>query len=182
MRYRLKKTVALVGMMGAGKSAIGKVLATVLSVPFVDSDAEIESASNMAVSEIFIRDGEAFFRAKETQVLTRLLDHDPCVLSTGGGAFLTAQNRDLVAAKAVSVFLEVEPDLLWARVRQKPGRPLLQTPNPHETLKDMLVQRGPVYALADLTVSAAPAVSIDQMAERVVARLLAHAEILEKVA
>jgi shikimate kinase len=181
MRYRLKKTVALVGMMGAGKTAIGKALANLLSVPFLDSDAEIESASNMAISEIFARDGELFFRAKETQVLARLLDNTTCVLSTGGGAFLTPQNRDLMSAKAVSLFLEVEPDLLWARVRLKTGRPLLQTPNPYETLKEMLAQRGPVYALADLTVPAAPSVSIDQMAERVLACLLERSDILEKV-
>ncbi|MBT4831255.1 MAG: shikimate kinase, partial [Marinovum sp.] len=114
MRYRLKKTVALVGMMGAGKTAIGKALANLLSVSFLDSDAEIESASNMAISEIFARDGEAFFRAKETQILARLLDHDPCILSTGGGAFLTPQNRDLISSKAISLFLEVEPGLLWS--------------------------------------------------------------------
>ena len=86
-----------------------------------------------------------------------------------------------MSAKAVSLFLEVEPDLLWARVRLKSGRPLLQTPNPYETLKDMLAQRGPVYALADLTVPAAPSVSIDQMAERVLACLLERSDILEKV-
>ena len=181
MRYRLKKTVALVGMMGAGKTAIGKALANLLSVSFLDSDAEIESASNMAISEIFARDGEAFFRAKETQILARLLDHDPCILSTGGGAFLTPQNRDLISSKAISLFLEVEPGLLWSRVRLKPGRPLLQTPNPYETLTTTLAQRGPVYALADLTVPAAPSVSIDQMAGRVLACLVEQSDILEKV-
>ena len=168
-------------MMGAGKTAIGKALANLLSVSFLDSDAEIEAASNMAISEIFARDGEGFFRAKETQVLSRLLENAPCVLSTGGGSFMSAENRELLSAHSVSLFLEVAPDLLWSRVRQRPGRPLLQTADPYETLTDLLAQRRPIYALADLTVPAASEVSIDQMAEQIIARLLHYADVLEEV-
>ena len=180
MRYQLKKPVALIGMMGAGKTAIGKSLANMLSVPFLDSDSEIETASNMAISEIFLRDGEAFFRSKETQVLTRLLDQGPCVLSTGGGAFLTQKNQALIGVAATSIFLQVGAELLWSRLRQKPGRPLLQTNNPYRTLIDLLAQREPVYAQADIIVQAEPAVSIDQMADRVLQRLLEHSETLGK--
>ena len=181
MRYQLKKPVALIGMMGAGKTAIGKTLANALSVPFLDSDSEIESASNMTISEIFLRDGEEFFRAKETQVLSRLLEQGPCILSTGGGAFLLQKNQALITAAATSVFLQVGAELLWSRVRQKSGRPLLQTDNPYRTLIDLLAQREPFYAQADMAVQAEPAVSIDHMAGRVLQRLLEHSETLEKV-
>jgi shikimate kinase len=180
MRYQLKKPIALIGMMGAGKTAIGKSLANMLSVPFLDSDSEIETASNMAIAEIFLRDGEAFFRCKETQILTRLLEQGPCVLSTGGGAFLTQKNQALIGVAATSIFLQVGAELLWSRLRQKPGRPLLQTNNPYRTLIDLLAQREPVYAQADIIVQAEPAVSIDQMADRVLQRLLEHSETLGK--
>ena len=181
MRYKLKKSVTLIGMMGAGKTAIGKALASALSVPFLDSDSEIESASNMTISEIFLRDGEAFFRSKETQVLSRLLKQGPCVLSTGGGAFLTQKNQALIGAAATSVFLQVGAELLWSRVRQKSDRPLLQTTNPYDTLLNLAALREPIYATADVTVRAAPVVSIDQMAHRILQRLLEHPETLEKV-
>ena len=116
---RLKKTVVLVGMMGAGKTAVGTALARDLSVPFRDSDEEIVRAANRSIAEIFERDGEAFFRARETEVLGRLLHGNPCVLSTGGGAFLAAVNRDLIRKAGVSVWLRVDIDLLWQRVRHR---------------------------------------------------------------
>jgi shikimate kinase len=127
---RLRKTVALVGMMGAGKSAIGSAVARELRVPFLDSDAEIERAANRTIAEIFERDGEPFFRERETQVIRRLLRTQRCILSTGGGAFMSERNRRIIHDAGVSVWLKVDLDLLWTRVRHKDTRPLLRTADP----------------------------------------------------
>ncbi|MCC5999979.1 MAG: shikimate kinase [Pararhodobacter sp.] len=169
----LQRTVVLVGMMGAGKTAVGRELARRLAVPFTDSDAEIEAAANQTITEIFARDGEPFFRRKEAQVIARLLEGRPGVLSVGGGAFLVPQTRQLIAARGVSVWLKVPLDLLWARVRRKTTRPLLQTRNPRATLARMLAERAPVYAQADLTIEAQAEHSIETTAERVHAALAA---------
>lgn len=176
---RLKKTVVMVGMMGAGKTAVGTALARRLEVPFLDSDAEIEAAANMRIAEIFARDGEPFFRRKEAQVLARLLDGPPCVLSTGGGAFLDAANRARIAALGVAVWLDVPLDVLWARVRHKTTRPLLRTENPRQTLAELFEARQPVYAEAGLRVAARPEWSIEEMTDAVIATLAAHPDILE---
>ena len=178
--FDLKKTVVMVGMMGAGKTAVGRALALYLGVPFLDSDAEIEAAANMTVPEIFARDGEPFFRDRETQVISRLLDEGPCILSTGGGAFLSPQNRANISGRGVSVWLDADLDLLWSRVRHRDTRPLLQTANPRETLASLFHARVPSYEQADLCVNCAPPVSIDAMAERVVERLLTRPDVLEK--
>lgn len=181
MQVRLKKTVVLVGMMGAGKTAVGRALAAKLAVPFLDSDAEITQAANMSIPEIFARDGEAFFRARETEVIRRLLKaRRKSVLSTGGGAFLAAENRQMISEIGVSVFLSADVDLLWSRVGHKDTRPLLRTANPRATLEDIYTARAPVYALADLEVAADAAYSISQMAEKVLERLEARGDILEK--
>ena len=135
---RLKKTVVMVGMMGAGKTAVGTALARLLAVDFLDSDEEIARAANRSIAEIFERDGEAFFRARETEVMARLLRGQPCVLSTGGGAFLAEANRQLIHDAGVSVWLRADLDLLWQRVRHKTTRPLLRTANPRETLRAAL--------------------------------------------
>ncbi|WP_298675125.1 shikimate kinase [uncultured Lentibacter sp.] len=181
MQVRLKKTVVLVGMMGAGKTAVGRALAAKLAVPFLDSDAEITQAANMSIPEIFARDGEAFFRARETEVIRRLLKaRRKSVLSTGGGAFLAAENRQMISDIGVSVFLSADVDLLWSRVGHKDTRPLLRTANPRATLEDIYTARAPVYALADLEVAADAAYSISQMAEKVLERLEARGDILEK--
>ncbi|SPH17883.1 Shikimate kinase [Defluviimonas aquaemixtae] len=176
---RLQKTVALVGMMGAGKTAVGNALARLLGVPFLDSDDEIERAANMTVTEIFARDGEAFFRNRETEVLKRLLAGPPCILSTGGGAFLSARNRDEIAQKGVAVWLKADLDLLWSRVRHKTTRPLLRTPDPRGTLARLLEDREPLYALAGLVVEARPAYSVEDMAGKVIEALAERADILE---
>ena len=181
MQYRLKKTIALIGMMGAGKTAVGKVLASNLAVKFVDSDAEIEAASNMAIPEIFQRDGEAFFRGKESQVLKRLLAAEPFVLSTGGGTFLQLQNRRVLAKKAISIFLQVDLDLLWSRVRKNTGRPLLKTADPYATLRELQRQRDSTYQLADVTISAEASLSIEQMATRVLASLIEQTNIVKEI-
>ncbi len=180
VRTRLKKTVALVGMMGAGKTAVGNGLARALAVPFLDSDEAIEKAASRSVSEIFERDGEAFFRQKESQVLARLMSGPPCVLSTGGGAFMRAENRAAIAESGVAVWLRADLDLLWNRVRHKTTRPLLRTANPRETLRALLDAREPVYALAGIVVEARPDYSVDDMTARVIEALAVRPDILER--
>ncbi|WP_323005514.1 shikimate kinase [Pseudorhodobacter sp.] len=177
---RLKKSVVLVGMMGSGKTAVGTQLARLLSVPFIDSDDAIVAAATRSIAEIFERDGEAFFRQKETQIIGRLLEGPSCVLSTGGGAFIAPRNRELIAAKGVSVWLRADLELLWQRVRHKSSRPLLHTPNPKATLKEIHAKRVPIYALADLTVDAETDLSIDAMAHRVLDALSTRPDVLER--
>jgi len=170
----LQKTVVLVGMMGAGKTAVGTALARLLGVPFLDSDAEIEQAANMSIAEIFARDGEEFFRRKETQVIERLLQGSPGILSTGGGAFMRAENRDLIAAHGVSVWLKASLEVLWSRVRHKDTRPLLRTADPYGTLKALAATREPIYGLADLVIESASEQAVDDMALKVQAALKAQ--------
>ena len=179
MTRTLKKTVAMVGMMGAGKTAVGKAVAAQLGVPFLDSDAEIERAANMTIPEIFERDGEPFFREKEAQVINRLLEADPCILSTGGGAFLAGRNRLAMSTKGVSVWLNADIDVLWSRVKHKDTRPLLKTANPLETLTNIYNARIPVYRLADITVNSLSDISIEDMASRVIDALSARPDIIE---
>ncbi|MDU8913022.1 shikimate kinase [Aestuariicoccus sp. MJ-SS9] len=179
MRMRLKKTVVLVGMMGAGKTAVGKALAALLRVPFIDSDHEIELAANMTIAEIFARDGEPFFRQKESQVIDRLLESRAGILSTGGGAFMSEENRRNISAKGVSVWLDADLPLLWNRVRHKDTRPLLRGPDPLGKLTEIYQARVPVYALADLAVKADPAFSIEEMARRVRDALATRPDVLE---
>jgi shikimate kinase len=168
----LQKPIVLVGMMGSGKSAVGTALARRLGVTFRDSDTEIVSAAQRSIAEIFSRDGEAFFRAREAEVIARLLEEAPGILSTGGGAFLQETTRALIAHHGgVSVWLKADLDLLWNRVRYKDTRPLLRTADPRRTLRDLLVARTPAYAMADLVVEAQPAYSIEDMVDRVIAEL-----------
>lgn len=176
---RLKKTVVMVGMMGAGKTAVGQAVARALSVPFIDSDEEIVKAASRSIAEIFERDGEPFFRARETEVLGRLLRGSPCILSTGGGAFLSDVNRDLIRESGVSVWLRADLDLLWQRVRHKTTRPLLRTANPRETLRQLYEARVPFYSLADIAVDSAADLSIEEMAAKVVAALAVRTDVLE---
>lgn len=177
---RLKKTVVMVGMMGAGKTAVGTAVARALGVPFLDSDEEIVKAAQRSIAEIFERDGEPFFRARETEVLARLLRGEPCILSTGGGAFLSETNRRLVQESGVSVWLRADLDLLWQRVRHKTTRPLLRTANPRETLRQLYEARVPFYSLADVVVDSAADLSIDEMAAKVEAALTARPDVVEK--
>ncbi|NUH65468.1 shikimate kinase [Sulfitobacter sp. S0837] len=180
-RYRLHKTVALVGMMGAGKTAVGRAVAARLGAPFLDSDAEIEAAANLSVPEIFTRDGEPFFRRRETEVIARLLAEERCILSTGGGAFLAEVNRDNIAAYGVALWLDADLDLLWNRVRYKDTRPLLRTPDPKATLAALYHDRVPLYRLADLSVTCEARLSIEAMAERVIDKLLTRPDVLERL-
>ena len=178
LAWALHKTIVMVGMMGAGKTAIGTGLARRLGVPFLDSDAEIERAANMSVAEIFARDGEPFFRAKEAQVISRLLDTRRCVLSTGGGAYLAPQTRARITEAGVAVWLRADLDLLWQRVRHKDTRPLLRTANPYETLRALYEARVPDYAKADIVVDARPDYAIEDMVDRVVEALLTRPDVL----
>ena len=148
---KLNKTVALVGMMGAGKSSIGRRLAARLSTPFRDADSEIETAAGCSVSEIFERYGEAAFRDGERRVIARLLGEPPHVLATGGGAFMDPETRARLKEKAVSVWIKAPVALLLQRVQRRDTRPLLRNGDPKETLMRLLAQREPVYAEADIT-------------------------------
>ncbi len=178
---RLKKTVVMVGMMGAGKTAVGTALARLLKVPFLDSDEEIVRAASRSIPEIFERDGEPFFRDREAEVIGRLLRGTPCVLSTGGGAFLSDRNRDQIRDNGISIWLRADLDLLWQRVRHKTTRPLLRTNDPRGTLRALYEARLPSYALADLAVDASPDYSVEHMAARVHEALLTRPDVLEKV-
>jgi shikimate kinase len=147
----LKKTVALVGMMGAGKTSMGRRLSARLTVPFRDADHEIEAAAGLTVSEIFEKFGEPYFRDGERRVIARLLGEPPHVLATGGGAFMDPCTRDAMKDKAFTVWLKAPIHVLLARVKKRDTRPLLRNGNPKETIENLLALREPVYALADMT-------------------------------
>ena len=180
MNTALRCTIAMVGMMGSGKTAVGGEVARRLDVPFIDSDHEIEKAANATIAEIFERDGEPFFREKETQVLSRLLQGPPCILSTGGGAFLAERNRALIAQHGKAVWLDADIDLLWNRVKHKKTRPLLLTDNPRKTLEEIYAARVPLYSKAQVQVQARPEYSISDMADEVVAALAGTPGVLRK--
>jgi len=146
------RSVVLVGMMGAGKSSIGRRLAGRMEIPFVDADIEIEKAAGMSIAEIFAAHGEAYFRAGEARVIVRLLDGGPQVLATGGGAFMNPETRAVIRAKGISVWLRATLEVLNRRIKRRGDRPLLKDSDPVETLKRLIDQRYPVYAEADLTV------------------------------
>lgn len=147
-----KRNLVLVGLMGAGKSAIGRIVAQQLGLPFVDTDTEIERVSRMSVSELFAAYGEDEFRALETRVIKRLLRTGPRVVSTGGGAFINDKTRKQVERGGLSIWLNADLEVLWERVNKRDHRPLLKTENPKQTLKDLMDKRYPIYALADITV------------------------------
>ncbi|MET0313331.1 MAG: shikimate kinase [Hansschlegelia sp.] len=163
-----RRSVILVGMMGAGKTSVGRRLAQALSMPFVDADAEIEARASRTVAEIFEQHGEAYFRAGEARVIARLLADRQMVLATGGGAWMNPETRRQIAEAGVSIWLRAEFDVLLRRVRKRNNRPLLASADPEATLKALMETRYPVYALADLTV-----ISRDAPHERVVAEVIA---------
>ncbi|MCF6368797.1 shikimate kinase [Rhizobium halophilum] len=147
-----KRNLVFVGLMGAGKSVIGRMVAQALSLPFIDTDAEIERVSRMTIAELFAAYGEAEFRSLETRVIARLMEGGPRVVSTGGGAFINENTRQVIRSRGVSVWLAADLDVLWERVNKRDHRPLLKTENPKATLETLMKQRYPIYALADLTV------------------------------
>lgn len=146
------RTIALVGLMGAGKSTVGKRLADSLGRDFFDSDAEIEKAAGLSIADIFAIHGEAEFRRGERRVLERLLDQAPHVLATGGGAYLDPATRTLLREKAVTVWLNADLETLWKRVSRRDTRPLLRDPDPKGVLRRLFHEREPVYSQADLSV------------------------------
>ena len=147
------RSIVLVGMMGVGKSSIGRRLAARLDIPFVDADTEIEKAAGMSIADIFARHGEADFRKGEARVIARLLESGPQVLATGGGAFMNPTTREAVRLKGVSIWLKADFETLLRRIsKRRNERPLLQTADPAETLRALLKEREPTYAQADLAV------------------------------
>ena len=147
------RLIVLVGMMGAGKSTIGRRLAARLRLPFVDADAEIEAAAGMTIPEIFELHGEPHFRDGEARVIARLLEGGPAVLATGGGSFMREETRRRVHDKAVSIWLKADADIIMRRVKRRADRPLLQTPDPAATVDRLIAEREPIYQDADITVS-----------------------------
>lgn len=151
-RFAPTRPIVLVGMMGAGKSSVGRKLAARLAVPFFDADTEVEAAAGMSVARVFETLGEAEFRKGERRVIARLLDKPVHVLATGGGAFMDDETRDLIRRRAVSVWLRASLDTLAERTGRRDDRPLLQGGNPREILHRLMTEREPVYAQADVTV------------------------------
>ena len=151
----LNRTVVLVGLMGAGKSTVGRRLADRLGVRFVDSDSEIETAADMTIPEIFERFDEQYFRDGERRVIARLLADEPCVLATGGGAFLSSENRKMIGESGVSVWIKADLETLWDRVKDKTSRPLLNGDDPKGVLTKLLEARYPLYGTADIVVNSA---------------------------
>lgn len=165
---KLKRTLVLVGLMGAGKTSVGKRLANLLGVGFVDSDVEIAEAAGMSIPEIFATLGEPAFRDGERRVISRLLDERPGVLATGGGAFMEARTREEIKRRATSVWLRADVDLLFERVRDRPGRPLLQVANPKAVLVELNERRVPFYSMADVTVDSRRGISHETMAKTII--------------
>jgi shikimate kinase len=165
-----RRSVVLVGMMGAGKSSIGRRLAARLGIPFIDADSEIEKAADMTIQEIFTNHGELYFRAGEARVITRLLEGGPQVLATGGGAFMNPETRAIIRAKGISVWLRATLEVLSRRIKRRTDRPLLKTDDPVATLQRLIDERYPVYAEADLTVESRE-VPHDMIVDEIVAGL-----------
>jgi shikimate kinase len=147
------RSIVLVGMMGAGKSTVGRRLSARLRLPFLDADSEIELAhAGMTIPEIFAAHGEPYFRDGEARVIARLLDGGPTVLATGGGAFMREETRNRIRDKAVSIWLKADADIIMRRVKRRADRPLLQTADPAATIGRLLGEREPVYQHADITI------------------------------
>ncbi|NSX87605.1 shikimate kinase [Agrobacterium tumefaciens] len=147
-----RRNIVFVGLMGAGKSAVGRMVAQQLRVPFIDTDVEIERVSRMTISELFATYGEEEFRALETRVIKRLLRGGPKVISTGGGAFINDNTRRHITRGGISLWLKADLEVLWERVNKRDHRPLLKTENPKATLATLMEKRYPIYAEADLTI------------------------------
>lgn len=146
------RSVVLVGMMGSGKSTIGRRLSARLHLPFLDADTEIEAAAGMSIPDIFETHGEPHFRDGEARVIARLLDGGPTVIATGGGAFMREETRNRIRDKAVSLWLKADADIIMKRVKRRADRPLLQTADPAATVGRLIEEREPTYQRADLTI------------------------------
>jgi shikimate kinase len=168
-----KRAIVLIGMMGAGKSTVGRRLAARLGLNFVDADTEIEAAAGMSIPDIFATHGEQSFRDGEVRVIARLLEGAPCVVATGGGAWMRTDTRERIRAKGVSVWLKADADVLLRRVKRRSDRPLLQTADPAATIEKLVAERYPVYAEADLTLLSRE-VPHDRIVEECLAALAAY--------
>ena len=164
------RTITLVGLMGAGKSAIGRKIAAILRLPFIDADTEIEAAAKMAVTDIFENYGEPEFRRVEVSVIKRVLENGPQILATGGGAFMNKQTQTNIHESGISLWLDADIDLLMERVSKKSTRPLLKKPNPRGIMLDLMKERYPIYAQAEITIKSDD-ISKDEMAARVITKL-----------
>lgn len=167
------RSIVLVGLMGAGKTTVGRRLAQRLGLPFVDADAEIERAAGETIPEIFERRGEAAFRDGERRVIARLLEEGPQVLATGGGAFMDETTRAHIAARGISVWLKADLDVLMKRVGRRSNRPLLKQDDPRRVMERLMAERYPIYAQADLTVESVEGPH-DSVVDDVVARIEAY--------
>lgn len=167
------RSVVLVGLMGAGKSSIGRRLGQRLGLPFVDADTEIEKAAGMTIPEIFEKHGEPYFRAGEVRVVARILESGPQVLATGGGAYMNPETRARIRERGISLWLKAELDVLMKRVKRRGDRPLLKADDPQAVLKRLMDERYPVYAEADLTVVSREA-SHEEVVDDVLAALAEH--------
>lgn len=147
-----KRCIVLIGMMGAGKSTIGRRVAARLRLPFLDADTEIEAAAGMSIPDIFETHGEPHFRDGEARVIARLLEGGPAVVATGGGAFMREETRNRIRDKAVSIWLKADADVILKRVRRRSDRPLLQNADPEGTISRLLGEREPVYGKADIVI------------------------------
>ncbi|HMQ57652.1 MAG TPA: shikimate kinase [Rhizobiaceae bacterium] len=168
-----ERSIVLVGLMGAGKSAIGRLLGQALDLPFLDADKEIETVSRMTIPELFEAYGEPEFRSLERRVIARILKGGPLVLATGGGAFMNDRTRRAIDRCGVSIWLSAPLDLLMERVGRKQNRPLLKTADPRKTMEKLMADRYPVYALADIEVESRD-VRKDAMADEVLKALSRH--------
>lgn len=175
-RHQLgNRSIVLVGLMGAGKSTVGRRLATRLGLPFLDADNEIEAAAGMAIPDIFSVHGEAYFREGEKRVIARILQDGPIVLATGGGAYMNEETRQAIAASAVSVWLKADVDVLFERVSRRQDRPLLKNDDPRATLERLMAERNPFYALADVEVESRDAPH-DKVVSAIIRSLRRHFE------
>lgn len=164
------RSIVLVGMMGSGKTTVGRRLAARLQLSFVDADVEIERAAGQTIPEIFAEHGEPYFRDGERRVILRLLNEPPHVLATGGGAFMNTETRAAIRAKAISIWLNANFDVLAQRLKRKSNRPLLDNPDPEATIRRLLSERNPIYAEADIAVTSRD-VSHDVVTDEIIAAI-----------
>ena len=169
-----QNSLVLIGLMGAGKSAVGRRLAASLNLPFTDADSEIEAAAGQSIAEIFAEHGEAYFRTGERKVIARLLENGPQVLATGGGAYMDPETRAAVKEHGISIWLKASLRVMMKRVGRRDNRPLLQVENPETVMKKLMAERNPVYAEADITVESKEApheVMVGSIIDALTARL-----------
>lgn len=176
---KLLKPIVLIGLMGAGKSSVGLRLARTLGVEMVDSDQEIEAAAAMTIPEIFERFGESHFRDGERRVISRLLTEEPCVIATGGGAFMDDETRSLIAERAISVWLRADLDVLVQRTAGRTHRPLLNKGNPRQILAELIEKRYPIYSEADVVVESLSGQTHEDMVARIIKALHTYGEAFE---